>query len=470
MMRKLLRFTALLAVFLVGLLLGRAWLPSGGFDGPPGEPARTDEREILYWVAPMDPNYRRDGPGKSPMGMDLVPVYADGQSDEGAVSIDPTVVANLGVRTAAAERGPLARNIDTVGYVAYDEETIQHVHTRVDGWIESLAVNATGDPVQAGQRLFELYSPTLVNAQQEYLAARAGGNAALRAASRERLAALGMDAASIERLDRERTVLQRVPYTAARDGIIAHLGVREGIFVTPATEVLSVANLDAVWVIAEVLERQVDWVEAGLPATVRLEHRPDAPLEAMVDYVYPELDPVSRTLRVRLRLDNPDRALRPNMYARVQLAGRGVRSIVHVPRSAVIRSSEGSRVIVQDDEGRFSQRDVLVGIESGDRVAIRRGLAEGERVVVSGQFLIDSEASLNTALDRIAPQVPDPETPDMNHSDMNHSDMNHSDMNHSDMDDADMDHPDRDHSGMDHSGHGGSDSNGDSRDQGGNAS
>jgi Cu(I)/Ag(I) efflux system membrane fusion protein len=204
-------------------------------------------------------------------------------------------------------------------------------------------------------------------------------------------------------------VVQRVPFTAARDGIIAHLGVREGIFITPETEVLSVANLDAVWVIAEVLARQSDWVEAGQRATVRLEHRPDAPLAAVVDYVYPELDPVSRTLRVRLRLDNADRTLRPNMYARVQLAGRGIDSIVHVPRAAVIRSSRGNRVVVQDGEGRFSQRDVLVGIESGDRVAIRRGLAEGERVVISGQFLIDSEASLDTALDRIAPEPPDHE-------------------------------------------------------------
>ncbi len=322
MMPKLLRLAALVAVFLLGLYLGRDWLAPDNPETLTGESPASDEPEILYWVAPMDPNYRRDEPGKSPMGMDLVPVYAEGQSEPGGVSIDPTVAASLGVRTAPAERGPLARTIDTVGYVAYDEETIQHVHTRVDGWIESLAVNATGDPVRAGQRLFELYSPTLVNAQQEYLAARAGGNAPLRTASRERLAALGMDPAAIDRLDRERTVLQRVPYTAARDGIIAHLGVREGIFVTPETEVLSVANLDAVWVIAEVLERQADWVEAGLTASVRLEHRPDESLDAVVDYVYPELDPVSRTLRVRLRLDNADGTLRPNMYARVRLAGR----------------------------------------------------------------------------------------------------------------------------------------------------
>lgn len=406
MMPKLLRLAALLLVFLLGLSLGRFW-----FSGPQPHPGhetgtegQTKTPEVLYWVAPMDPNFRRDGPGKSPMGMDLVPVYAGESSSTGFVSIDPTVVANLGVRTAVAERGPFSRRIDTVGYVAYDEETIQHVHTRVDGWIESLAVTATGDPVQAGEQLFELYSPTLVNAQQEYLAARAGANTALRVASRERLAALGMDESAIERLERERTVQQRVPYTAARDGIIAHLGVREGIYVTPEMEVLSVANLDAVWVIAEVLERQADWVEPGLTATVRLDHRTDDPLDAEVDYVYPELDPVSRTLRVRLRLDNEDRNLKPNMFARVRLDGRAVRSIVHIPREAVIRNSEGNRVIVADGDGRFSTRDVLVGIESGQRVAIRRGLEEGERVVVSGQFLIDSEASLNPALERIAPR------------------------------------------------------------------
>jgi Cu(I)/Ag(I) efflux system membrane fusion protein len=405
MTRKWLSIALIATVFGIGLLLGRGWLAAPSSLPPPaGEETAgpAENREILYWVAPMDPDYRRDGPGKSPMGMDLVPVYAEGVAT-GGVSIDPTVRANLGVRTAIAERGPLPRVIDTVGYVTWDEETIQHVHTRVDGWIESLAVTANGDPVRAGQQLFELYSPALVSAQQEYLAANAGGNAALRNASRERLVALGMDAQSIERLERERTATQRVTFNAERDGVIAHLGVREGIFVTPSTEVLSVASLDTVWVIAEVLERQADWVEAGQPARLRLDHRPGEFLDAVVDYVYPELDPVSRTLRVRLRLDNQDRSLRPNMFADVRIEGRGAASIVHIPRQAVIRSGTGARVVVAGDDGRFSTREVLVGIESGDRVAIRRGLDAGERVVVSGQFLIDAEASTRSALERVAP-------------------------------------------------------------------
>ena len=188
------------AALVIGLLLGRSFVPQTHT----AMPAET-EREILYWVAPMDPNYRRDEPGKSPMGMDLVPVFADEvASKPGVVSIDPTLVNNLGVRTAVAERGTLPRRIETVGYIGYDEDTLQHVHTRVEGWIESLAATATGDPVEKGQLLFELYSPTLVSAQQEYLAALSSNNEGLQSASRDRLVALVLTNSEIVRLDRER--------------------------------------------------------------------------------------------------------------------------------------------------------------------------------------------------------------------------------------------------------------------------
>ena len=182
------------AALIIGLLLGRGLAPESHTMAP-----AKAEREILYWVAPMDPNYRRDEPGKSPMGMDLVPVYADEvASKPGVVSIDPTMKANLGVRTALAERGTLPRLIETVGYVGYDEDTLQHVHTRVDGWIESLAATATGDPVKKGQLLFELYSPTLVSAQQEYLAALSSNNEGLQSASRDRLVALHEESAAMK--------------------------------------------------------------------------------------------------------------------------------------------------------------------------------------------------------------------------------------------------------------------------------
>ncbi|MEL7186275.1 MAG: efflux RND transporter periplasmic adaptor subunit [Pseudomonadota bacterium] len=368
----------------------------------PGASGGSFDREILYWVAPMDPNYRRDEPGKSPMGMDLVPVYADDvDSQAGVVKIDPTVVSTLGVRTELAARSSLPRQIDTVGYVSYDEDTVQHVHTRVEGWIEVLAKKATGDRVQKGELLFELYSPNLVNAQEEYLAALRSGNAALLRASRGRLQALGFSDRQIARLERDRQAERRVPVYAEMDGVIAHLGVREGIFVTPMVEVMSVARLDSVWVVAEVLERQATWVSPGQEAFVKLEYLPGTELEGVVDYIYPELDSVTRTLKVRLRFENPDENLRPNMFATVTINGRNTGDIVHVPRQAIIRGAGSNRVVVDLGEGRFESRPVLVGVESGDRVAIRRGLQEGERIVTSAQFLIDSESNVASALERM---------------------------------------------------------------------
>ena len=390
-------YIATAVALIVGVFAGRLWTPETA-----PSPHSASQREILYWVAPMDPDFRRDEPGKSPMGMDLVPVYADEfDGQPGVVAIDPTVVNNLGVRTGVTKRGSLPRRIETVGYIGYDEDTVQHVHTRVDGWIEKLATKATGDPVKKGQLLFELYSPTLVNAQQEYLAAHRSSNVALRQASRDRLIALGVTAGEINQLDKEREARQRVRVYAQSDGGISHLGVREGIYVTPDTEVMSVADLSRVWVLAEVFERQAAWVSPGQSATVELDYLPGRTLEGTVDYVYPELDPVTRTLKVRLRFDNESQTLRPNMFARVVINGDPVENIVHVPREAVIRGGSSSRVVVVLADGRFRSQPVLVGIESGDRVAIRRGLKEGDRVVTSAQFLIDSESNIESALQRM---------------------------------------------------------------------
>ena len=402
-MKKNIIFAMLAVVILVtGVFMGRSWSPQ--LTTVTGEAAA---KEILYWVAPMDPNYRRDEPGQSPMGMDLVPVYVDDvEGQPGVVKIDPTIVNNLGVRTVKAERGELSRRIETVGYVGYDQDTVEHVHTRVDGWIEKLATTATGDPVAKGQLLFELYSPTLVNTQQEYLAALASNNTVLRSASRDRLAALGVTENQVRRLEKEREASQRVRVYAESDGVIAHLGVREGIYVTPATEVMSVARLDRVWVLAEVFERQSAWVEPGQTATVELDYLPGKLLRGTVDYVYPELDPKTRTLKVRLRFDNEGETLRPNMFARVTINAKGVGEVVHIPREALIRGGSMNRVVLALPEGRFRSQPVKIGIESGDRIAIRQGLAEGDLIVASGQFLIDSESNIEVALDRMAEDAP----------------------------------------------------------------
>lgn len=397
MNKSALTIASLAVAVVLGVFLGRMW--QSGVDAD----ISTGEREVLYWKAPMDPDYRRDEPGKSPMGMDLVPVFADEVTgdDPAVVSISPMIVNNLGIRTAPVERGALSRRVETVGYVGYDEDTLQHIHTRVDGWIETLAVKAAGDPVRQGQLMFELYSPTLVNAQQEYLAARNSGNATLLRASRERLGSLGVTANEISRLDRERTVDRLVSVVANSDGYAARLGVREGIYITPATEVMSIAELDRVWVLAEVFERQSAWIEAGQQAEVEFDYLPGQSWQGVVDYVYPELDPITRTLKVRLRFDNESHVLRPNMFARITIFGSETTPVTHVPREALIRGGAVSRVVLALGDGRFRAQPVGVGIESGDRVEIRSGVGEGDLVVTSGQFLIDSESNIDSALARL---------------------------------------------------------------------
>jgi Cu(I)/Ag(I) efflux system membrane fusion protein len=400
MNRNAIMTAALVAALLVGLVAGLLLAPEP--NTPPVSKASA-EREVLYWVAPMDPDYRRDEPGKSPMGMDLVPVYADeaAETDPGTVMIDASVVNNLGVRTAPAELGALARRVETVGYVGYDEDTVQHIHSRVDGWVETLAIKAAGEPVAAGQLLYELYSPTLVNAQEEYLAALNGGNRTLIDASRARLESLGVTAGEIRRLDRDRAASRLISVYADTDGFATELGIREGIYVTPATEIMSIAQLDQVWVLVEVFERQSGWIRDGQQAEVELDYLPGESWQGRVDYVYPELDPITRTMKVRLRFDNSSQRLRPNMFARVTIFGSGTDPVVHIPREALIRGGALDRVVVALGDGKFRAQPVDVGIESGDRVEIRSGLAAGELIVTSGQFLIDSESNIESALMRL---------------------------------------------------------------------
>jgi Cu(I)/Ag(I) efflux system membrane fusion protein len=395
MNKKVFWIIAFAATITISFIAGRYYNSIGG--NSPG--TSSSEREILYWVAPMDANYRRDEPGKSPMGMDLVPVYADEvDSQAGVVKIDPTIVNNLGVRTAIAESGSLSRRIETVGYVGYDEDTLQHVHTRVEGWIEKLVTKTAGDPITKDQLLFELYSPILVNAQQEYLVALRSGNTVLQSASEERLDALGVTAGEIEILRKDRRVKQRIRAYAPTGGVIAHLGVAEGDFVTSATDVMSIAELDKIWVLAEVFERQASWVEAGQHAVVELDYLPGQMWHGTVDYVYPELDPKTRTLKVRLRFDNADEVLRPNMFARVTIQGNSTGDVVHVPREALIRGGAVDRVVIALGDGRFRSQPVRIGVESGDRVAILDGISAGDSIIVSGQFLIDSESNIESAL------------------------------------------------------------------------
>ncbi len=367
--------------------------------------SKTKEKKILYWVAPMDPNFRRDQAGKSPMGMDLVPVFDDGgDSDDSAiVKIKPEIINNMGVRTVKVERGSLWKKIGTVGYIDYDETRIHHIHTRTEGWIEKLQVRAEGEQVKRGQLLFELYSPLLVNAQEEYLQALASGNRILSSASREKLSALGISKSQVDQLEKEKKITHNIRFYAPQSGVLINLGVREGMYIKPETQVLSIANLDSIWLLAEVFERQADWVKIGQTAEAELPSLPGVIWKGTVEYIYPDLDPVTRTLRVRLRFDNTEEKLMPNMYAHVSIFSGKKTDVLNIPREALIRSADEDRVILNLGEGRFKAQNVIAGIESGDKVEILSGLDEEDEIVVSAQFLIDSESSLKASLKRMQP-------------------------------------------------------------------
>lgn len=370
------------------------------------KPAAVKEKKILYWVAPMDPNYRRDEPGKSPMGMDLVAVYAEDETGQAkstvlTVSISPQVEQNMGVRTAQVKRGSLAREIDTVGYIDFDESKLRHVHMRTDGWIEDLKVKSEGERVKRGDTLFRIYSPTLVNAQEEYIQSLKVNNRPLISASRDRLLALGLTQQQIKQINKSRKAYQKLAVYAQQDGIIANLNVREGMYVKPKNEVMTIADLSSVWLLAEIFEQQVEWVKNGNMAQVRLSYLPGRVWQGRVEYIYPSLDPKTRTLKVRLKFDNPDETLKPNMYANVRLFGESKEAVLYLPSEAIIRTGQEQRVIIKQENGRFSPRIVMTGMESGKSTEVMSGVNENEWVVTSGQFLIDSEASLKASLMRM---------------------------------------------------------------------
>ncbi|MDX1626823.1 MAG: efflux RND transporter periplasmic adaptor subunit [Wenzhouxiangellaceae bacterium] len=449
-----------MALAAIGGFLVAWWLLPSGSSQPAG--TRDGEREILYWVAPMDPNYRRDEPGKSPMGMDLVPVYADeaeaGSDDVPALRISPQVVNNIGVKTTEVVRDTLTRTIRTVGFVAPNAERIAHVHVRSEGWIERLHVEYEGARVEPGGLLFEIYSPALVSAKEEFVQSLRGGQPALVRAAETRLRALGMLPDQIDALRDSRSVDRLLQVRAPQEGYVMQLNVREGMFVEPGTTIMSLANLDTIWVDVAVFESQIGWVEAGQPASMTAPFAPARTWRGQVDYVYPTIDAETRTARVRLAFDNPDGSLKPEMYTSVRIEAAPVRNVLVVPAKSVIRTGDGERVILALGGGRFRPARVRTGVETGGLVEIAAGLSAGERIVVSGQFLIDSEASLDASLMRLVDDAPGDREMDhsrmdqsaMDHSAMDHSAMDHSAMDHAEMDHAEMDHAEMDHAEMDH--------------------
>jgi Cu(I)/Ag(I) efflux system membrane fusion protein/cobalt-zinc-cadmium efflux system membrane fusion protein len=366
----------------------------------------------------MDPAFVRGEPGKSPMGMDLVPVCPGASSDaaKGVVVIDSATVQNIGVRTAPVERRDLARLVRAAGRVAYDERLVTHVHTKVQGWVEKLLVDFVGQAVERGQPLLEIYSPELVATQEELLLAARyrdataespfedvqGGGAALFSATQRRLALWDVPRRDVERLLRTGEVKRTLTLYAPASGVVTRLGVRSGMEVKPNSNLYTIADLSKVWVLADVYEYELPWLEVGQKAKVELSYLPGEPIEGELTYIAPFLDPKTRTAEVRLELDNAEGRLKPGMFGNAVISGTPRPGVLTIPTSAVIRSGTRTVVIVSLGDGRFEPRDIALGLDSGDGwFEVRTGLREGELVVVSSQFLIDSESNLQEAIRKL---------------------------------------------------------------------
>lgn len=384
---------ALAAGCIVGILLTFLLFQPNGTS----HSASEEESAPLYWVAPMDANYRRDKPGKSPMGMDLVPVYASdsnsSQDNPGAVSISSNVVNSLGVRTEEAALKKMSSTIVTVGHVQFDETKLVHIHPRVSGWVERLNVKSDGDRVEKGAPLYALYSPELVNAQEEFLLVKQRGNASLVRAAKDRLRAFQISDAFIEKLNRTQKVSRTVNFYAPQTGVVANLNIREGFYVKPDTTLLSIAQLDTIWVEAEVFQNQASQISVNNAVTITADAQPGKKWDGVIQYIYPTLDKKTRTLRLRIEIENPGQQLKPRMLTQVSIDTGDQSPRLVVPKESLIRTGEQDRVVLALDDGRFKSVEVIVGQLGDNDAEIIQGIEEGDRVVTSAQFLIDSESS-----------------------------------------------------------------------------
>ncbi len=385
----------------------------------PSAEVATGEREILHWRAPMDPTYVSDTPGKGPMGMDLVPVYAgEGESlPSGTVRIDPTFAQNIGVRTEPIERRDISMTIRTVGTLAHNDQQISWVNTKYDGWIENVAVNYMGETVEEGQVLFDIYSPQLVTTQNEFLqavdyAARLDASAypeiAARAHSlvesaRQRLRFWDIPEAQIDALERDRMPRRTLSVVSPFSGVVVAKmdQALDGMYVRPGMNIYKIADLTTIWVDVEIFENQVASMRVGQRATVELPYQPGRTFTGSVRYLYPHFNEQTRTMTVSIELQNPDQTLRAEMYADVTFDVPAAEDVLAVPEEAVIRSGTRDLVVLQDAPGTFRVVPVILGANGSGFWEVLEGVTEEDRVVVSAQFLIDSESNLREAIRRI---------------------------------------------------------------------
>ena len=365
----------------------------------PAASATADGRKVLYWHDPMVPGPRFDKPGKSPfMDMQLVPMYADNAANEAGVRISPAVQQNLGIRYASVRRTETSSSFDAIGTVQFDERLNVAVQTRVAGYVEQLSVRAPMERVRKGQALATVFAPDWLGPQNEWLALKHSGvSADLVAAARDRMRALSIPAELIRRSEETGTAQARYVLTAPIDGVVAELGVREGVAVAPGTTLFRIAGLQKIWAVAEIPEAQAVRLARGQKAKAVLQADASQSFDGTLDEILPEINATTRTLKARFEVDNRNGKLTPGMLLRLQVAGPASSRLL-VPSEAVIRTGRRAVVIVRKADGAFEPRDVSLGADAGDDTEVVSGLSEGDQVVASGQFLIDSEARLRSVL------------------------------------------------------------------------
>jgi Cu(I)/Ag(I) efflux system membrane fusion protein len=385
---------------------------------PAAPPGQKKQRKIKYWRAPMNPNYISDKPGKSPMGMDLIPVYEDEEPAESGIRVSQDFLQNYAVRTAVVEEGSIPTVIRTIGVLTYNDKNIAFVNTKFEGWLEKPKVNYIGERVRKGDVLFEVYSPQLVTTQEDYLATMdylaklsSGGaypDAVARAkslleAARERLRYWDITDDQIAELGRSRRIKRTMEIVSPVSGIVTEkMGdTLEGMRLMPGMNVYKIADLSTVWAEIEIFEYQVQHVQLGQTAQITVDAFPGRKWTGKIIYIDPTINERTRTLKADVEIHNPDGELLPQMYAKVEIRPPAVSGAVKVPDEAILRTGERNVVIVQKSEGLFEPRDVELGAGGGGYHQVLRGLKAGEKVVTSAQFLIDSESNLKEAINKM---------------------------------------------------------------------
>ena len=415
-MKKIILATALLA--LLAAVAGGAYrlgMRQGTAQHKAAPMPSGSERKALYWYDPMVPQQHFDKPGQSPMGMALVPKYANEDGNAASVKIDPRVTQNLGMRTASVTRGSLTPKLEASGVLAFNERDVSIVQARAAGFVERVFSRAPGDVVAVGSPLVDLLVPEWSGAQQEFLALKKSGDAALTDAARQRMQLLGMPSQLIRQVERSGVPHPVVTVRFPMGGVIRELDVRAGMTVTSGQTLAKVNGLSTVWLDVAVPEALAQQIRVGQSAQARLPALPGEVIQGRVTDILPEANLDTRTLKVRVELPNKHGYLRPGLTAQVQLADSNKQSVLLVPTEAIIRTGKGAMVMVAENGGHYRPVEVQIGNEAGDKTAVLSGLSEGQKVVTSGQFLIDSDASLQgivAAAD--APDssaVPTPATP-----------------------------------------------------------